>query len=462
MTPSTSDAALQPASVTDHPRPDNLREFPPEEAVARPAADLPLTQLLRISAYWLGLTAIDSAVGLFAQNRIQFGGLVDPLAVGRTLFLVTVGGAIVSILVQPTVGYLSDFTVSRWGRRKPYIVFGSLLDVVFLLGIASSQTLLALAAFILLLSLSTNIARGPFQGYVPDLVADRQVGLASALVGLMQVVGNVTGFALGSLAAILGNLPLALIAVAIVELVTMVSVVVRVGAGQPPRAREGRSWVAVARGAWSRDVLRERSYVWLVGSRLFFLVGGGMLVNVAIIYLSQVYGLGQDDANKVYLVMLAIVVVTNALAIVPAARLSDRVGRKPLIYASCAIGVIGIVLAASAPIIPIALLGGALFGISGGIFLAVDWALMTDIIPKQSAGRFMGLSNVATGASTPISIALAGVIIDIVNTWVGHVGPGPRIAYAVGAVFYIAAALALRPVVEPRRERHVTPASDQG
>jgi MFS family permease len=441
--PNTGDVALEPTRVG--PSPDTER--------SRPSLDLPFSQLLRISAYWLGLTAIDSAVGLFAQNRIQYGGLVDPLAVGRTLFLVTVGGAIVSILVQPTVGYLSDFTVSRWGRRKPYIVFGSLFDVAFLLGIAWSQTLVALAAFILLLSVSTNIARGPFQGYVPDLVADRQVGLASALVGLMQVVGNVTGFALGSLAAILGNLPLALVAVAVVELVTMASVVLRVSAGQPPLPREGRSWVNVARGAWSTDVLLERSYVWLVTSRLFFLVGGGILVNVVILYLSQVFGLGQQDANAVYLVMLAIVVVTNALAIVPAARLSDRIGRKPLIYASCGIGAIGIVLAAVAPAIPVALLGGALFGISSGTFLAVDWALMTDIIPRQSAGRFMGLSNVATGASTPISIALGGVIIDVVNTMVGHVGPGPRVAYLIGAAFYLVAALALRRVVEPRRGR---------
>ena len=102
--------------------------------------------------------------------------------------------SIVGIIVQPTVGYISDFTVSRWGRRKPYIVFGSLLDVVFLVGIATANTVLVLAAFVILLSFSTNIARGPFQGYVPDLVAEPQVGLASGLVGMMQIVGNVTGY----------------------------------------------------------------------------------------------------------------------------------------------------------------------------------------------------------------------------------------------------------------------------
>ena len=413
---------------------------------------LPITHLLRISAYWLGLTAIDSAVAIVVQNRLNFGGLVDdPFAVGRATALVAVGGAIISIIIQPTVGYLSDFTESRWGRRKPYIVIGSLLDVVFLLGIAYANTLLALAAFVALLSVSTNIARGPFQGYVPDLVHPRQVGLASALVGLMQIVGNVVGFALGSAAAIVHELPLALVAVAVVELVTMLSVVLRVGKGLPARSREGRSWAQIAREAWATDILQERSYVWLLASRLAFLVGGGVLVNLVIQYMKQTHGLSEADANARFQVILAIVVVTNLLVIVPASRLSDRIGRKPVIYASCAIGGLGVFLAGIAPTVEVAYIGGALFGASGGMFLSVDWALMTDIIPRASAGRYMGLSNVATGASTPISIAVGGVIADLVNQAAGVLGPGPRVAYVVGAAFYIVAAVALRPVVEPRR-----------
>ena len=98
---------------------------------------------------------------------------------------------IIAVLVQPTVGSISDYTISRWGRRKPYILIGSLLDLVFLIGIATSNTLLAVGAFVVLLQFSSNFAQGPFQGYVPDLVPAPQVGLASGLVGLMQVLGVV-------------------------------------------------------------------------------------------------------------------------------------------------------------------------------------------------------------------------------------------------------------------------------
>lgn len=424
------------------------------DAEGRPTQLLPWAHLIRLSAYWLGLTAIDAAVGLFVQNRVNFGGFVEDLEVGRALAAISIGGAIISILVQPTVGSISDYTVSRWGRRKPYIVIGSLLDVVFLVAIANSQTVLALAAFVTLLSFSTNVARGPFQGYVPDLVPAAQVGAASAMVGLMQILGNVIGFALVPLAVVLHNPPIALVAVAAVELVTMLSVVYRVTPGMPAQPREGRSWVTIARETWGTDILRERSYVWLVASRLFFLMGGGILVNLVVTYLKQTHGLNQDAAAEVQFVLLGIVAATNILIVIPAARLSDRIGRKPVIYASTAIGATGMAIAALAPSVPIALVGAALFGISAGMFLAVDWALMTDIIPKASAGRYMGLSNVATGSSALLAVASGGLVIDFVNGLAGY-GTGPRVAYLLGVGYYLVAALLLRPVKEPPKAQRL-------
>lgn len=422
------------------------------EAGARPTALLPISQLLRISAYWLGLTAIDAAIGLFIANRLEFDKLVPKDSVGTSQFLIGIGGIIVGILMQPTVGYISDYTVSRWGRRKPYIVAGSLFDLVFLAGIAMGNSVLMLAVMVLLLNVSTNTARGPFQGYVPDLVAEPQVGLASGLVGLMQVVGNVTGFLLVSLSVALGVMPLSLLGVALVELITMASVVLRVGKGMPPRPREGRSWVQIAKGAWSTDILRERSFVWLLISRLLFMMAGGLLVNFVLYFLSRAFAMTKEQANTTYIEILAVVVVANLIVIMPASRLSDRIGRKPVIWAACAVGMAGAGIVALAPTIPIALVGAFVFGASQGTFLAVDWALMTDIIPRVSAGRYMGISNVATGASTPLSTALGGIVLDLV-TRAGGYEIGPRVVFMLSIVAFVAAAFTLIRVAEPRRDR---------
>src|SRR5437870_12667419 len=133
---------------------------------------------------------------LILQRRMD--DLVGKANAGSGLALLTLLGAVVAILVQPTIGTISDYTITRWGRRKPYIVIGAVLDVVFLAGIASSNTYVSVVAFVVLLQISSNFAQGPFQGYVPDLVPAAQVGLASGLMGVMIVLGRIGGVAMPS------------------------------------------------------------------------------------------------------------------------------------------------------------------------------------------------------------------------------------------------------------------------
>lgn len=426
-------------------------------ADGRPTAPLPDLQIVRLSLYWLGLTAVMAGISQILAGRLQYEGLVPAGTEGDALFRMTVLGTIVAMVVQPTVGTLSDYTISRWGRRKPYIVIGTLLDIVFLAGIASSNTVLAIATFVVLLQLSSNFAQGPFQGYVPDLVPAPQVGLASSLVGLFSVLGNVVGTGIAALAiALVATHPAAFaigtVSLGILELATMVSVVVGVDDGRPPRDRGGRSWLAVAREAWGTDILRERSFLFLVGSRFFVLMGAGVLFNGAVFFVGQSLGLDSDAGGIALLQVLAVVTVANLVAVVPAARLSDRVGRKPVLYVACALGAAGLAVVGVAGDVPLALVGAALYGIGSGAFLAVDWALMTDIIPKAATGRYMGISNVATASSGIVAIAVAlKLVMDTVNATVGY-GAGPRAAMVVGIACYGIGALLLRPVREGRVE----------
>ncbi len=113
--------------------------------------------------------------------------------------------------------------------------------------------------------------------------------------------------------------------------------------------------------------------------------------------------------------MIAIAIVISTF---PAARLSDRIGRKPVIYGACAIGAVGAAIGVVAPSVVVAEIGVLLLAVASGAFLAVDWALMTDIIPKASSGRYMGISNVATACAGPFALLTAGTLMDIVG------GPG--------------------------------------
>ena len=412
---------------------------------------LPNRELIRISLYWLGLSSIFAGLSFIMAGRLEFAGLVDKAGAGRALFLISISGALIAVVVQPTIGSISDYTISRWGRRKPYIFIGSVLDLVFLIGIASSTTLVAIAAFVALLQFSSNFAQGPFQGYVPDLVPGPQVGTASALVGLMQVLGVVAGYTIGAIAVATHSYGIGLVALGVLELLTMLSVVFRVREGPPPKSRDGRPWRSIAAEAWGTDILRERSFLWLVASRLAILMGGSVLTSLAVFYLARTMGLSERDTGLVFIPMVGLVAIGTVASVVPAARISDRIGRKPVIWTSCALGAAGLAIVASAPILPVAFVGALLYGISAGTFLAVDWALMTDIIPKASSGRYMGLSNVATASAGVLAIAVGGTLMDVVGGPALD-GSGPRAALWLAVVLMGVGAILLRPVDERRRE----------
>ena len=372
-------------------------------ADGRPTMRLPTGQLIRISLYWLGLSSIFAGLNAIMLSRLVFTGLEpDKDHVGRTLVPVGHhrGGSSRSSSSRRSAR--SPTTPPRAGGGASHTSSSARsLTRSSWWGSRQATALVAIAAFIALLQFSSNFAQGPFQGYVPDLVPAPQVGLASALVGMMQIFGNVAGFIIAGLATANHDYALGIIALAVLELATMLSVVIRVREGSAAKPRNGRSWWSIAGEAWGTDILREHSFLWLVGSRLAILMAGAFLTQLAIAYLGRSMALGETDSGTVFIVLVGLVALGTIIAVVPAARISDRVGRKPVIWASCVIGAIGLGITALAPSLPFVFVGAIAYGLSAGIFLAVDWALMTDIIPKASTGRYMGISNVATASSEP-------------------------------------------------------------
>jgi MFS family permease len=419
---------------------------------------LPLWQLVTLSVYWFGIVIIWGGLNkiiLPAMIADQPGGAEN---LGVLLAILVTVGVVAPIVIQPTIGMISDYTVTRWGRRKPYIFIGAVLDVVFLYGIASSQTYLALVAFYFLLQLSSNFAQGPFQGYVPDLVPKRQVGLASGLMGTMIVLGTIAGVGIATFGVNSGSLFVATMALGIVEVATMLVLVATVheGTAAPKRTQ---SWIGVARSAWATDILRESSVLWLLLVRLLFL-GAYAATSLALPYFQRAHGMSEADASTTVFLGTAIVGVMTALSAIPGARISDRVGRKPVIWAAAVIAAIGLLGVALAPSPAFAIASFVPFGIGMGAFLSVDWALMTDVIPKHTSGRYMGILNAGTAMAEPVFLLVAGPLaLDLVGRLLGE-PLGARATMLVAVVFLIGSGLALVRVDARRREREeLEPAS---
>jgi MFS family permease len=178
----------------------------------------------------------------------------EPLAAPAGALL-TIPGVLIAILVQPTIGAISDHTRTRLGRRKPYILAGTLLDMVFLAFAAwafLNGSYWAFMAAVMLLQFSSNFAQGPYQGYVPDLVPTPQVGVASGLLGAAQMAGQLGGPALATLFLVILDQPIGIfLAVAAIELGTMLITVLRVP--DRPGPPTDLTLIQRARAAWGTD-----------------------------------------------------------------------------------------------------------------------------------------------------------------------------------------------------------------
>jgi MFS family permease len=140
----------------------------------------------------------------------------------------------------------------------------------------------------------------------------------------------------------------------------------------------------------------------------------------------------------------------TAAAAIPGGRLSDRYGRRPVIWSAAAVVAIGLAGVAAAPTPELGIAAFVPFGIGMGIFLSADWALMADVIPKETAGRYMGILNAGTAMAGPAYLVVAGPLRDLFGRI--DVELGPRVAIAIGILYVGGAALALTRVDPRRRE----------
>jgi MFS family permease len=179
-----------------------------------------------------------------------------------------------------------------------------------------------------------------------------------------------------------------------------------------------------------------------MGSRLLILMAIVGIQSFTLFYFADTYFHGSGRATTSATTGLVGLVVLLAILVTwPAARLSDRVGRKPMIVAGGGVAAAGVLVLffsgyhwlPDAVVAPVAsalglpelaaqtLAAGILIGVGLGSFLSVDWAFITDIIPtSDEAGLFFGFSNIATAGAGVIARFVSGPLLD-------HFNAGPRI-----------------------------------
>ena len=139
---------------------------------------------------------INMSVGFFGiqfgwdLQRANMGIIYDNLgAQPETIPLLFLAAPVTGLFVQPIIGYLSDRTWSpRWGRRRPYFFIGALFSSIALIFMPSSSTIWMAAGLLWILDVFGNVAMEPFRAFVVDKLPDHQINrgfiMQSLLIGL--------------------------------------------------------------------------------------------------------------------------------------------------------------------------------------------------------------------------------------------------------------------------------------
>jgi MFS family permease len=384
---------------------------------------LSVVQLLVLNAYWVGLSFMWNSIHPILLPAVLLNYVPDAKK-NTYLGLLTFAGLIIAMVIQPITGTLSDGWRSRLGRRRPLALLGTMFDFVFLSVLAWGGGLTWLFIGYAGLQFSSNIAHGPMQGLLPDRVPQSQMGLAASLKTFMDMFSLVVASLLaGRLLDPVTRDPAPILLV-VMSLLAICATITFIGVKEERTLdRERMPWRSLL-DTFRIDFDRNSAYWWLIAERLLFLLGIYGMQAFAQYYLQDV--LRVPDPPKQTGDLLAALTVTMVLLILMSGWLIDKYGAKHILAIGTLISTGGMLLMLLAADMRGLIIFGSVLGAGLGLFLTSNWALANSLAPQEEAGKYLGLTNLATAGAAALS-RLEGPILDGLNAawpgaWIGYRG----------------------------------------
>ena len=401
-----------------------------------------------LSAAWFGQAYLWNGLHAIVLPVILIG-LAPAAFKATTLGALTFFGLILAMLVQPIAGAISDRGrwLGRFGRRRPWIALGTAIDLALLALLAISRDFLLVALVYAALQIASSFAEASLQALLPDLVPSSQRGRAAGYKNAAQIAGFVAGVGLGGFFVSRGQIALAL-AVAGVALGASVLWTLLGVREQPvqPSQQPASVRLRALRAQFHIDRRVAPGYGRLLAGRGLMMAGFFALQGFAQYFVADKLGL--PNPAGITALLMAVMGAAIFLLAVPTGVLADRVGRRPLNLLAALLGA-----GATAALLFVAnvwqlVIAGGLVGASAGIFMSANWAWAADLAPPGEAGRYLGLSNVATAGASALSRLIAGPIIDGGNAL--RAGVGYDLLFLALALAMFGGALLLAGVPETR------------
>ncbi|MGO4859606.1 MFS transporter [Arthrobacter sp. 2MCAF14] len=426
----------------------------PERPVTDPALDPASTQgpttalaepVDRVRSLWVtGVVLVNVGINaaffgpiqvLLGQQAIHF----DEGQKEAILALVTACGAAVSMVANPLFGAFSDRTASRLGRRVPWVLFGAILGAAALVALAGAPNVAVMTILWCLVQAGCNGAYAAITAAIPDRVPVPQRGAVGGLAAMGQTVGILAGAVIASVVS--GNFALGYIVCAVALLAGVVLYLFK--NADVPLVREARPpfrlWTFV-KGFWISPV-KYPDFAWAWLTRFLVNVGNHLVTLYLLFFLKDAVHLEETQGIKPefgVLVLTGLYAVMVIITSVVGGAISDRMGkRKPLVIVSSVVISIAALILAFEPTWTGAIAGAVVLGVGFGAYLAVDFALITQVLPAAlDRGRDLGIINVANSLPQVIAPAIASIFVVF---WGGYVSLYVAAAAIglLGAVFVV-------------------------
>jgi MFS family permease len=337
-----------------------------------------------------------------------------------------------AVIAYPLTGALSDRTTSRFGRRRPWIVIGTLLFALALIVLGSQTTMVGIGIFWSLALIGFCVLTAALTATISDQVPVNQRGYVSGWLSAPQAVGIILGVALVTLlitVTFFGYLAMAvLLVILVVPFLFLPDAVL-------PAEFKARM---TARGVFQSLWISPRAHPdfgWTLLSRVLVNFGNALGTTLLLYFLE--FGLGDKNAQDDLLTLILIYMVFVIIASLGAGRWSDRLGRrKAFVFVASALQGVAALLLAFLPDLTVAMIAAGLLGLGYGCFLSVDQALATQVLPDpESRGKDLGIMNIATAVPQAVAPLLGAGVVAVLGGFTG--------LFVVAGAFAFAGALAV-------------------
>ncbi len=362
--------------------------------------------------------------------------------------LVVLLGAVWALFGPMIFGGWSDRLRSRFGHRQPFIAAGAALTVIALVVLAGAESYWVIVLGYLLLQFSDDVGTGPYSAMVPEIVPEESRGRASSVMSMLQLVGQIGSSVAALVISAVVKDPSAAVktiylGVGSVNVLCALWTIYTIRAVRPASdAVEDKEFFLKK---WVRP-FKQRDFVWVWFTRLLSALGFFLVTTYIRNFLTDAYdkysffGMNLGSASTAVNVLGLTMSLTGAIGAVYAAKHSDRIGRKRLIYVSGVLIFLVMVPFAVVRDYTAAWVLACFFGAGYGLYISADWALVSDVIPnKGAAGVEMGV-----WASSIVSVQLLsgayGAVIDWLNRKSPHAGYMSAVVLA-GCLFLVSTVL---------------------